>query len=258
MYAKTQFFRPELYRFMDEEYIDQFLKEGKFRLTALSKLRVLDNCRIDQHEGCYSQEIENEKMGVRVALQSDPTEKVYVLSASLSPYAVNPHRFKWCLKITNVEAFANALTQSLEENGYRVESVVDGPCNYSGRTEQLLVPQGSRDCKKQTRYIDNLLKIARGFAMFQKTCDYMGEHEYRIVWSVKERRINDYVYLTNIKDSNLYAEKVKVPQNKAMALHNNVIKQCCNRIVNCCYRAKRICGNLIYAVMSSVFQNSQT
>ena len=266
MKERIQYFRPEIYRFMDEKFIDEFLQEGKLRLTSLKKMQTLENPRVDTHEGCFSQEIENCKMSVRIALQSNPIESAYILCSSLSPYASNPQRFPYCLKITNIEAFVNAVACSFEGCGYSVESIMNGPCNYAGRIEQFSVPQDEKDRQKIAKHVDKILKIPRGYALFQKSHDYMDEHEYRIVWSVKNDRIQDYVYLVNIENAGFCAEKIKVPsddrcvrfaRSRVFTMFSNKVKHGRNFFVKCCSRVKRIFGNLFYALRMSMVKGSK-
>ena len=168
MHKGIQYYRPEIYRFIEEQYVDRFLGSGELRLTSLRKLREDENARIDRDEGLFEQKIVDEKSGNCVVLHSDPHENVYVLCASLSPYAYNPQKYKYCLKIINVKKFADAITDALEESGYSVVSVMAGPCNYSGRAECMSVPRDSQDAQESSRHISKILKISNGDALFQK------------------------------------------------------------------------------------------
>ena len=94
----------------------------------------------------------------------------------------------------------------------------------------------------------------------------MDEHEYRIVWSVKNDRIQDYVYLVNIENAGLCAEKIKVPsddrcvhfaRSKVFAIFSNKVKHVRNFFVKCCSRVKRIFGNLFYALRMSMVKESK-
>ena len=57
-----KYIRPEIYRFMDERFIDEFINNGNLRLSSLNKIRELEGERGDELEGYFFQEIENQNM----------------------------------------------------------------------------------------------------------------------------------------------------------------------------------------------------
>ena len=264
-----EYIRPEIYHFMDERFIDEFINNGRLRLSSLNKMRELEGERGDELEGCFFQEIENERMNRKFQLQSDKNEGVFIFCASLSPLAFNPKGHSYCLKITNIEKFAEIVGCELERRGFKIESIVEGPCNYAGRFEQFTSLQSTNDENEMKQYINKITKISRGVPLFQKAFKYMCEHEYRIAWYIKKDNLGEYVDLENINDVVSFAEKVEVPHDFFAVLHNfcilicmwlarcyNIVGRGCNKlffemrklVFRSCSRLARICGNLVYAV----------
>ncbi len=264
-----EYIRPEIYHFMDERFIDEFINNGRLRLSSLNKMRELEGERGDELEGCFFQEIENERMNLKVLLQSDKNEGVFIFCASLSPLAFNPKGHSYCLKITNIEKFAEVVGYELERRGFEIESIVEGPCNYAGRFEQFTSLQSTNDENEMKQYINKITKISRGVSLFQKAGKYMCEHEYRIAWYVKNGNLKEHVDLANVNGVASFAEKIEVPHDFFAILHNlgilfymRVAKYCdmvrrgCNKlfsvkrklVLGYCSRLASICRNLFYAV----------
>ncbi|WP_421762835.1 hypothetical protein [Ekhidna sp.] len=75
---------PIVYRYMDQEFIDLFFKEGKLRISSFMKFRNYpDEVRGDKSEGGGAITGKSDKEGFTFHLMTQVGENGYMLSTSL-------------------------------------------------------------------------------------------------------------------------------------------------------------------------------
>lgn len=163
---------PYLIRYMDDQYVNAFFKEGTLMLSSIYKFTDAElGLRQDLDEGVISYT----GSGYRVC--GDVEDRYLVLCSSMSF-----HKSARCEKtsgvlIIDLHRFVYEIIQALRESGYEVDDVFIGPCNYFGRDM----------CFKQKN--DSLMlndKICKEDMFFSKNSDYSYENEYRFVFKLNK------------------------------------------------------------------------
>lgn len=218
----TQFVSPipVLCRFMGEQYIDQFLEEGKLRLTTFEKCKTLeDDIRRDNREGrsliCGTEGKFSCKMDFGVG------SNAFLLCTSLKDSYTdsNNNRCDCYLEIFNLPGLAEQIAQYLSKNGYNVLQVLFGPCTYT-ENKQITGTLTNNNLSEIISETDKTLSLDYNkiFDMQRQVCDTMQlffqkpikkykENEYRVVWLVDPNPKKDYVDVV-IDNPKNYARKI--------------------------------------------------
>lgn len=218
----TQFVSPIpiLCRFMEEQYIDQFLKEGKLRLSTFVKCKSLeDSIRKDDCEGrsliCGTEGKYSCQMDVGVGSDA------FLLCTSLKDSYTDStgNKCDCYLEIFDIQGLAIQIAQYLSKNGYNVSQVLFGSCTYtenkqfSGTLPQNTLSEiiGETDKSSGLDFdkIFNMPGQVRDITQqfFQKPIEKSIENEYRVLWLVEPKPKEDYIDVV-INDPENYARKI--------------------------------------------------
>ena len=193
-----------LYRMIEEQYIDEFLSEGKLRLSTFSKCSHHESeDRRDALEGSVTIHAQ----GVKAA-SGQVGSNAYLLCTSLSLFASNPHNYKTCLCIQEAEALMNAITFAIRKQGIKVSAIVHGPCIYSTHSFEFDgIPE--RTEANLLRTLDTLGD--RLYLIKDAVPKFMIEHEYRYLWLIDKEIEGEYLDVV-IDNPKVYAQKISIPQ----------------------------------------------
>lgn len=196
---KISYCHPVVYRFIEDEYIDEFFNTGALRLASMASLKKnRSTLREDIEEGEYLFYFKDDA-GCVVGVDADIGQNAFVLSTATSLAASHEKSRPHCLEIRDVEKLAINVSEKLElEHGLNVKEIILGPCNYSERMRIITLPPGKKFEEIGVKYchagqdeiIDGELlygAIRSQFydrVCFTKPARLMNEHEFRIVWLV--------------------------------------------------------------------------
>ena len=192
-----------LYRMMGESHIDDFLDDGKLRLSTFAKCSHHESeIRRDQSEGegiLYFR-------GARVAT-AQVGRNTYLLCTSLSPFASNPNSYKTCLCIQDSAGLMNAITAAIRKLGLKVSAIVHGPCVYSAHAFEVdSIPERTEENLRLM--LDDLGD--RLYLMKDALPNFMIEHEYRYLWLMDEMIEGEYLDIV-VENPTRYATKIEIP-----------------------------------------------
>lgn len=233
---------PVVYRFMKEEYIDRFLRNGELQLSTMSSYRKNPTIRQDEEEGEYLFYFTN-KEGT-VGIDCSIGANAYLLSTALSFAALHNKDHKYCLEFRDVDSLANIVANRLQaEYGFRVREIVVGPCNYSERMRTIALPDSMAfaeiglkkgEMPEDDEIVDASLfyrKLRTQFGdriCFTKPARLLAEQEYRIIWLVDhvvEEPIK--VHLTNPGSLATKIHSINMMTNEDKDRFFKVIRQRC-------------------------------
>lgn len=191
----------ELYRFMDEKYINEYISDGKIRITRVETSKShQDGLRKDQKEGrVFSSVIVPNSNSVIPILTTPAAGSYCTLCFSMSPYSYRGVNKSAYLKVVNVAGLINAITEKIQDQ-YRLVEFFHGPCIYRGRD----IKYSNDDCGAGYRNLARLLNIQEIEGLFIKDKRHMKEHEYRFVWHIEQEVEEIYIKIDN---PTAYAEK---------------------------------------------------
>lgn len=192
---RIQGLHPILYRFIEDEYIDLFLRTGELQISTIRHCRELESKeRRDANEAVYGYVFVDSE-GSHY-LDASVGENAFVLCASLTQAACHDENCKHCLELRSIDLLAEEIGVQLVEQGYDVREVLSGPCNYSEKLRVIdligsdttlkgLVMTKDRNglYRPNSEKTDAVLnRLGRGAFYTTKSFRYMFEFEYRILW----------------------------------------------------------------------------
>jgi hypothetical protein len=177
---------PVVSRYLEEEYVDSFFREGKLRLSSFRAFREhTDEQRGDQFEGRVSAEIHGPN--VRHSVIAVNGEAAFILCASLVENRRMEASFSTaaCIRILDVVAFADMVSR-------RVPGFVggfQGNCVYRDDTtlrkqnsQQFVPPSAGEDPGKWATEQDRFVAKQTSEGFFYKRLRYAHQNEYRFIW----------------------------------------------------------------------------
>ena len=187
---------PMLYRHIDKQFIEEFFKYGKLKLTTYKRCKnIEDTIRRDADEGKTTLETKEEGNTIQIGYG---VVGCIMLCLSLSKEYTSSkgEKSECCIEIQNVYDFTYLITDQLLQNGIKVKSVLKGPCCYNDRNIQrqintTAIKKMEEQMSKGTSSDFNLLfdtagAIDQNDAYFSKPVEKSVENEYRIVWILDE------------------------------------------------------------------------
>lgn len=198
---------PLVWRFLEDQYIEEFFSEGKLRLSTFNRCKKLEASRADSQEGnagwynMHGRKFASLRVG----------DNAFLLCTSLSPFAANPKSLKNLLFIKDLQGLTREITRAIRAKGFDVCAIVEGPCTYSSRCFM------TEDVYQRTD--ENLHKLfgAPGDRLyFAKDArpSYMHEWEYRVLWLTGAKELPECLDI-KIEHPECYAQRIPVP-SKAM------------------------------------------
>ncbi len=187
-------FSPRLFRFMDENYIDEFLEIGTLFISSYKRCHNLENQnRKDKSEGKVSVVGTDGKNTLEIVI--GVPDNSFLLCTSLSENNVFPNGevYSACLEIVNLDGFIESITDALIKNGYQVDRLLYGACNYGQRLIinqktnmdfQEIIPDKTNKTIDFERIFRAQNAIAGESMYFRKGLEKAYEHEYRIIWNI--------------------------------------------------------------------------
>lgn len=194
---------PLVYRFLEDQYIDEFAHEGKLRLSTFKRCKGLESSRSDSLEGTAGWY----DMNRRKFASLRGGDNAFVLCTSLSPFAANPKGLNNALRIFRLEELIQEISRAVRRRGFIVDAIVKGPCIYSSR--QFMT------CDVYERTDEGLQKLSATLGdqlHFIKDArpSFMHEWEYRALWLTDSNELPDYLDV-QIEHPEYYADKMPVP-----------------------------------------------
>lgn len=195
---------PILYRFIEEQYVDEFFKTGKLKLTTFDNCKKLeDDNRKDTKEGqseLYGYD-GNIKMQIGFGVGSDA---IMLCTSLCSEY--KDDKGSVCTKyieIFNVQGLLFAIADQLTKNDHVVKSILYGPCFYTKKEfhgtvhseafREKLEKEQKFDWDEMTRITNS---IGGNNMFFQKPVDKRFENEYRLLWIVDNPKKDKDIFVT--------------------------------------------------------------
>ena len=204
-------YQPKLFRFMDEQYVDEFVKTGALMLTTVGRCRHLeDSNRCDKSEGEHT--LLCKDSGMRIETKMRINDKALMLCTSLchnhvitDPSTDNEKIESCALEIIRPFEFMQCVTQALLEQNIMVTKVLFGPCWYAdGKLENRFSKGFIKDLAEDAvdKETGNLNKIFNVMATigqddvyFKKPLAKSFEQEYRFVWEHATKLESDTLIL---------------------------------------------------------------
>lgn len=211
------YFHPVVYRFMEEQYIDDFLATGTLQISTFNHCRRLEDAtRKDGKEGMSK--VVGEHNGMRMETQMMTGDDVFLLCTSLASKYIDSNGIarQTALEIIDLGGLVDACTNAILKQGYHVINVLMGPCFYSEK--QIYGELLEEETAKMQKGGDDLTledifaipqRIAGPKMIFQKPLEKAIESEYRMVWRVIPKP-QDERMLIQIDHPTRYARKVKL------------------------------------------------
>ena len=195
---------PILYRFIEEQYVDEFFKTGNLKLTTFENCKKLeDDNRKDTKEGqseLYGYD-GNIKMQIGYGVGSDA---IMLCTSLCSEY--KDDKGSVCTKyieIFNVQGLLFAIADQLTKNGYAIKSILYGPCFYTKKEfHGAAHSEAFREKldKEQKIDWDEMMRIANTIGgnnmFFQKPVDKRSENEFRLLWIVDNLEKDKDIFVT--------------------------------------------------------------
>ena len=122
---------PVVYRFIDEQYVNDFWKKGILKLTTFSKCKELeDKNRKDDKEG--QSELYGYDGSYTLQIGYGVGCNAIMLCTSLCSYYKNSDNkvYKKYIEIFDVNGLLFAIAEQLMEKGYSINEILFGPCFY--------------------------------------------------------------------------------------------------------------------------------
>lgn len=205
---------PIVYRFMDEVYIDKFFETGEFMLSTFSRCKSLeDECRRDDAEG---RSVLYGTTDDYVCTMDFAPVSVLLCCTSLSMSNKRPcgEPYEACLKIQNIDAFFQIITNQLIKDGFLVSSAIKGPCNYSDKiihntiSKELIEPFLNADGGLDFNLFLEFASVVGGTHLyFNKHFSFQHECEYRFVWLLNSS-FKEGSYIVKIPEARQFCKKI--------------------------------------------------
>ena len=190
-FAKTLDIRlPCVARYIDEKWVDEFLGDGKLRLSSFRRCaKHEDEQRHDAREGRMSLQAEAPD-GSTLSAVTLPTPTLYILCCSTAIDCMHRDLFNVSsgFVIDDPFAFAAAITDALAN----CVACAQGPCVYQAemtRNKTLAEPLFTEDPKSEEEIESKIGGAIRQLdkleSMFTKPTSFSNQHEYRFVWAME-------------------------------------------------------------------------
>jgi len=191
---------PMLFRYLELEWVDEFFKTGKLRLSSFKKFHKHDDeQRGDTSEGSNS--IFGNSPDHHLFAVTHSGNDAFVLSTSLTFNEQLYIDFKVdsCFVIEKPLEFMDCIIRAIPE----FKGINYGPCLYQPeKIIQRKIPSFNMDsikCDENSNNVDmdkmfNLInQVGGNDVLFSKTIKYSNQHEYRILWHSFSDTMPDYI-----------------------------------------------------------------
>lgn len=171
--------KPQLYRYMNDEYVDEFLNSGKLRLGSFKKYRSEDHPEIgDRTEGVSQVQIFSRKFFSHEDIKIFDNSYILCTSSILSSTIKDKFEANSAFVISDINEFAADIAKNIPG----CTQVLHGPCIYQNILTHFM-PQfelsKSTEGLEFGKFINSQLQH---YPYFHKFLKYADQHEYRIVF----------------------------------------------------------------------------
>ncbi len=212
---------PNIYRYMDKEFVDLFFEKGILRLNSFKKFREYpDEIRGDKNEGNGSVTGFSDKSGFQYHVMSNIGSDAYMLCGSIidSDDIKKIFDTDTCFRIVKPLDFSIAVSNAIL--GFKQS--FQGFCNY--REERMIKklipgmeindftgPEGTIIIggQKENERIDQILSNGIDL-MFLKEKKYQDQCEYRFVWTINTHfyTMSDFIDI-ECKEAVQFCERIE-------------------------------------------------
>ncbi len=209
------------YRYLEEEYVNSFLEEGKLRLSSLEKFKKYkDKERGDKTEG-RSMVIDYSKGTISF---SQAKANAYILcgSSELNPSIAEALQRNSCLEIKSIHDFALRIGMKIGALAYAFSK-----CFYENKERFLLeekgfLPTGRQGngrsfrlhfLRKDVEEHPNMSEIQYLEEFFIKSKNYSHQKELRIIWLLDNKVQIEESYDVVCPEAAYYCRKINIPYN---------------------------------------------
>jgi hypothetical protein len=212
---------PNIYRYMDKEFVDLFFEKGILRLNSFKKFREYpDEIRGDKNEGNGSVTGFSDKSGFQYHVMSNIGSDAYMLCGSIidSDDIKKIFDTDTCFRILKPIDFSVAVSNSIL--GFKQS--FQGFCNYREERmikklipgmdvndfigpEGTLILGGQKGNERTDQILGNGIDL-----MFLKEKRYQNQCEYRFVWTINTQfyTMSDFIDI-ECKEALQFCEKVE-------------------------------------------------
>ncbi len=195
---------PILYRFIEEQYVDEFFKTGNLKLTTFENCKKLeDDNRKDTKEGqseLYGYD-GNIKMQISFGVGSDA---ILLCTSLCSKYKDKKGTiYDKYIEIFDAQGLLFAIAEQLTKNGYVIKNILFGPCFYTKKEFHNSVCSDKFREKLDKEKVfdwDEMTKIANTIGgnnmFFQKPIKKRKENEFRLLWIVDNIKKDQDIFVT--------------------------------------------------------------
>ena len=194
---------PVLYRFMKDEYIDDFLESGRLQISTIPHCRRIEDARRrDTSESAYRYDLEWSDRTTPVNIQVG--ENAFVLCCSLTQCAIHDKAHTNCLELHDWHKLVKEVGEQLRIMRHPVGEVFAGPCNYAQKRRSV----DMRPKKYGEVMVEEVISTTGKEALYTtKDFWFSDEHEYRIMWLSNELVPADPIMVT-VNEPKRYGCKV--------------------------------------------------
>jgi len=185
---------PDLFRFMNRQYVESFFADGSLRLSSFASFHAhSDEQRLDQNEGrTFFVHRTQQNGGQTITAWATQGLDAYVLCASMRCEEALMRSFG-CdsyLRITNSTSFGMAVARNIPG----LVAAFEGPCLYQNNKiierdlgyvdVSQIAKAGAPEAEIRKRFADMILPKMKHYPLFLKDMSFAHQAEYRFVWLV--------------------------------------------------------------------------
>ncbi|WP_027420347.1 hypothetical protein [Crocinitomix catalasitica] len=202
----------QVYRYMDQYWIDEFFKTGNLQLTSFVKNRTVDDIRNDENEGYHDYIILSRDRTKQSSIRFDDrdTHRMLCTSTELDLNKYLPYfKVDGCFKINNPLGFGYEVAKVLK--GF--EKGQEGMTEYTDRGFSFFPLEKFPDLPDLTDnsppihelfpYLDMIPRVDFNMFYLKKT-KYSPENEYRLIWKCER----EHDLIINCPDARKFCEKI--------------------------------------------------
>jgi hypothetical protein len=212
---------PNVYRYMNKKYIDNFFEKGILRISSFRKFREYpDEIRGDKNEGGGGVLGTSDKSGFQFHVMTQTGNDAYMLSGSTieSENLMKTFGTDGYFRITKPIEFCVAISNSI--NGSN--RLLQGICNYRDQRiikklitgldikdfigpEGTIIIGGQKGNQRINEIIENGIDL-----MFLKEKSYQNQSEYRFIWTINTQfnKIEEFIDV-ECKEAVQYCERIE-------------------------------------------------
>lgn len=203
-------YTPRVFRYMDEQYIDEFFSKGRLRLSSFASFKKHKNSNLrDENEGQVKLIMKYQELQIETQLGIGHNSFVLCGTYMNNDQNYNTFNANAAFSIENIQRFCEAISTAIKKKyGYEILSVNHGPCKYMQSREHNIdvfehdykeIMQGYGMNEPSVNF-DTMQKMNSQYlqdhGFFLKQNKYASEYEYRILWHIEEDKIPEFIDLT--------------------------------------------------------------